>query len=326
MKISNKNTFKLGTFVLAGLILFAVGIYYLGKQQNLFRSSITVMSEFKNVKGLKVGNSVRFLGINAGSISDITISNDTIVLVEMQVDKKLSEFIRKNAKVEIENEGVMGTKILTIHPGAGTAEPIEEKTVLPSVKSMSIEEVFGSLEETVQYSTGAAKNLMEVTQQVKQGEGALGKLIYDRNMSNTIESLENNIEGISFHVMRITQKINQGDGDLSRLVNNSDITDMINEVLIDIDTVSESLKTASAEIEQASSTINHGDGIINKALYDSSFSEDVDTTVVEIKNSVDDIIDVTNAIEESWLINLFSGDKKEKKKQRKKEKNPENTE
>ena len=51
-------TWKLGMFVLIGLILFAGTIYFVGKQKNLFGSTFHLKTKFKTVSGLKEGNNV----------------------------------------------------------------------------------------------------------------------------------------------------------------------------------------------------------------------------------------------------------------------------
>ncbi len=309
MKISKINTFKLGLYIVAGLIIFFLGIYYLGKQQNLFRSTITVMTEFKNVKGIQVGNSIRFLGINVGSVSDISISNDTVVIVKMELDRKLSQYIREDSKVEIKNEGVMGTKIINIQPGSSQALPIEENAVLPSASSLTIEEIFGSLEGTVHYSTEAAKNLMDVTEKIKSGEGDLGKLINDNTLKVSFDSLSKNLMYITQDAREIVKKANKGDNDLSRLLNRDTITSHLNRILTEADSIAGNLKTSSKEIKKTTQEINHGNGLMNKVLYDSVFAEDVDTSVVKIKNGIDDIIKVSDAIGESWILNIFKRNK-----------------
>ena len=43
---------KLGMFVIIGLVLFVSTIYFIGKQQNLFGSTFNLKSNFKSVSGL----------------------------------------------------------------------------------------------------------------------------------------------------------------------------------------------------------------------------------------------------------------------------------
>jgi phospholipid/cholesterol/gamma-HCH transport system substrate-binding protein len=67
MNKKSGSTWKLGMFVLIGLVAFTSTIYLLGKQKNIFGSTFTLNSHFKNVSGLEVGNNVLF-GINVGTV------------------------------------------------------------------------------------------------------------------------------------------------------------------------------------------------------------------------------------------------------------------
>src|SRR5688572_2992893 len=105
MKKESGHTWKLGTFVVIGLILFVVTIYFVGKQKNLFGSTFRLKSEFKTVSGLEVGNNVRFSGINVGTVDEIELLTDTSVMVELLIKKEIQQFIKTDAKASIGSDG-----------------------------------------------------------------------------------------------------------------------------------------------------------------------------------------------------------------------------
>src|SRR3954465_3002319 len=105
---------KLGMFVTIGLVLFVVTIYIVGKQKNLFGSTLHITSNFKSVSGLKVGNNVRFSGINVGTVDEIELITDTSVKVGFVIKKNVQQFIKTNATASIGSDGLMGDKVLTI--------------------------------------------------------------------------------------------------------------------------------------------------------------------------------------------------------------------
>ena len=87
-------TWKLGMFVVIGLILFVFTIYYVGKQKNLFGATFQLRTQFKSVSGLEVGNNVRFSGINIGTVDEIELITDTSVMVELLIKKEFQQFIK----------------------------------------------------------------------------------------------------------------------------------------------------------------------------------------------------------------------------------------
>lgn len=74
---------KLGMFVIIGIFLLMITIYYIGKNRNLFGETFQLKSHFKNVSGLKIGNNVRFSGINIGTVTQIEFVSDSAVVVDL---------------------------------------------------------------------------------------------------------------------------------------------------------------------------------------------------------------------------------------------------
>lgn len=81
----SSTNWKLGLFVALGLAIFVFFIFFIGKNKNVFSSTISLNSCFDNVNGLAVGNNVRFAGIKVGTVTDIQIINDTTVKVDILV-------------------------------------------------------------------------------------------------------------------------------------------------------------------------------------------------------------------------------------------------
>jgi phospholipid/cholesterol/gamma-HCH transport system substrate-binding protein len=124
MKKQTGNKVRLGIFVSASILLFIVGIYFIGKRQQLFSSTFHVSGIFSDISGLQVGNNVRFSGINVGVIENIQQITDTTVKVDMIIEETSKKFIKKNAKAIIGSDGLMGNKLILIIPGAPVKLPL----------------------------------------------------------------------------------------------------------------------------------------------------------------------------------------------------------
>ena len=81
MKTNGGQKIKTGIFVLVAIGVLLLTIFMIGRQKSLFTNTFSVYANFKNVSGLQTGNFVRFAGINVGTVSDISISNDSTVTV-----------------------------------------------------------------------------------------------------------------------------------------------------------------------------------------------------------------------------------------------------
>ncbi len=310
MKMSRKRMFSLGVFVIAAVIIFVLAVYYLGKQENIFGSGVRVYAEFSNVKGLQVGNAVRFLGTNAGYVSDVIVKNDSVMVVAVVVDRDMSRYVRKNSTVEIKNEGVMGSKILEINPGTGEYEVIEENDVLPSRTSLSMEEVFSSLQTTVENSIKASENLWLITESIKNGEGALGKFVNDNEMNLAIDEIARNLLALTSDAVKVMDKLKRKDNDVGRLLNNDDLTNHLQQSLTELDSLLMHARSALIEIETASEALNSGDGVMRKLLHDAGFAKETDSTLSKVNHAIENVTQTSDVVRRSWIFNLFSSEEK----------------
>jgi phospholipid/cholesterol/gamma-HCH transport system substrate-binding protein len=306
MQISKKNQLQLGIFVVAGLVIFVLAVYYLGKQQNIFGSGVTVYVEFSNVKGLQVGNNVRFLGTSAGYVSNVSVKSDSIIVVTMVVSHEMSRYIRQNSTVEIQNEGVMGSKILEIKPGTADYDLIENNNRLPARSTLSMEEVFSALESTVENSIKASENLWLITESIRNGEGALGKFVNDSRMNQTIDDITENILAITHDAKVVIDKTTNNQNDIGRLLNDDIFSQKLEQSFVQMDTVLLNMQALSLEIRKATEALNHGEGVLNKLLYDRDFAVETDTTLTKIHNAIDNVTETSDVIRRSWIFNLFS--------------------
>src|ERR1035437_420209 len=115
---TDKFKVRLGLFVLGGLTLFVLAIFIIGKQKNLFNPVFTLRATFSNVSGLRVGNNIRFSGINVGTVDNIVIINDSTVRVDMSVKIEVKRFIKTDSEVAIGSEGLIGDRLLIITQGS----------------------------------------------------------------------------------------------------------------------------------------------------------------------------------------------------------------
>ena len=122
MKKEQSTYIKLGLFVVAGSIILMVGAYMLGNQPNMFSSTFEITTRFKNVNGLQEGNNVRFSGIQVGTVSKIVMENDTSVRVHMIIEDDVRQHLRRNAIAMVGSDGLVGSMLINIVPGTGSAE------------------------------------------------------------------------------------------------------------------------------------------------------------------------------------------------------------
>ena len=93
-----KNQIRVGLFIFVSFLLLVGAILILGRKRNMFQQPVKVPAVFQDVQGLRVGNNVRFTGIEVGAVSDIAILTDTSAAVVLSIDKSVVPYIKKDSK------------------------------------------------------------------------------------------------------------------------------------------------------------------------------------------------------------------------------------
>ena len=207
-------TWKLGMFVIIGLVLFAGAIYYVGKQKNLFGSTFHLKAQFKTVSGLKEGNNVRFSGINVGTIDNIELITDTSVMVDLVMKKSVQQFIKTDARASIASDGLMGDKVLTISPGISTGDiatnPVKNNDLIVSKNSVEMEDIMSSVKVSVDNAAIITGQLALFSYKMNNGNGALSKLISDKGFSSSLQGTLTNLQASTQQFAKFTTKLNDG--------------------------------------------------------------------------------------------------------------------
>ena len=252
MKKESGFVWKLGMFVIIGVLLFVLTIYFVGKQKNLFGETFTVHAQFKNVSGLKVGNNVRFAGINIGTVNNIALITDTSVLVDLVIKDEVHQFIKTDASAMIGSDGLMGDKVLTIYPGTTSTQAIADNGFIATRNALEMEDLMKSVKTSVDNAGIITGQLAEFTYKMNNGKGALSKLITDEDFSNSLKGTLTNLETSSGQFAKFTYKMNDGKGALSKLVGDERLGNKIDSSITNLQTGS---KAMSEDLEAAKSNI-----------------------------------------------------------------------
>jgi phospholipid/cholesterol/gamma-HCH transport system substrate-binding protein len=240
----NKDTgsnWKLGMFVIVGLILFTVTIYFVGKQQNLFGSTFNLKSKFKTVSGLKVGNNVRFSGINVGTISEIQLVNDSTVVVVLVIEEDVQKFIKTDAMASIGSDGLMGDKVLTISPGSSSNQVIKDNAFIESKSPLEMEDLMKSVKTSVDNAGLITAQLAEFSYKMNNGDGTLSKLMNDKEFANSLKKTLLNLEASTKEFSRFTASMNNGKGVLSKVVSDERLGMKLDSTMANLETGSKGL-------------------------------------------------------------------------------------
>src|SRR5712692_1492031 len=117
---------RVGLFVLAGIFLVAVGIFYVTTGGNPLVPKYRLKTYLPEVEGLVVGAPVRLDGIEVGNVEAIHVAARTpgrplvkerSIEVVMRIDKRYQNDILSDSKAGLITEGLLGNRYVDIDRG-----------------------------------------------------------------------------------------------------------------------------------------------------------------------------------------------------------------
>jgi phospholipid/cholesterol/gamma-HCH transport system substrate-binding protein len=194
MKSNGALKWKLGIFIVSGLVLLVFGLYFIGKQKNLFVPVFQLKTVFNNVSGLKVGNNVRFGGIAVGTVQGIQLITDTSVLVNMSIKNEVRKFIKQDASASIGSDGLVGDRVVLISPGTVSREPVKDNEILVSHAPVETEQIMAGLKTSADNAAIITQQLAEVAYKLNHGRGIISRLLGDSSLGNNLNATMANLK------------------------------------------------------------------------------------------------------------------------------------
>ncbi len=175
----NRSAVIVGLFVFIGLLFLLGGILIVGNLRETFTNKIEVVSLFDDVSGLQKGNNVWFSGVKIGTVTSLDFHGSSQVVVNLKIDIKTQQYIRKDAMIKTSNDGIIGNKILIIYGGTPRFAQIEEGDTLEVEKTFTSEDMINMLQENNKNFLAITSDFKVISKNLATGEGTIGKLLKD---------------------------------------------------------------------------------------------------------------------------------------------------
>ena len=269
METNNAKKIKVGLFILAGFVVFVVAIFVLGGKENLFTPTFKLKSEFESVSGLKTGGSVRLNGIVVGSVDGIDIETSNKVMVTMTLEKSIQKFIKKDSKVTIGSDGLVGNKVIDISPGTPGAPEIQDGELLGSIKPVEVADIMNSLKESSDNASDITKDLSDITAKVNSGHGTLGQLVNNDTLYRSADLTLRSFSTSSGQLNEIFGKIDK----------------MVNNVSGNVENTSVQLERISRDISEIVRKMNSNESVIGTLLTDTTFANNIKAIMENANNT-----------------------------------------
>lgn len=315
-----KQNLKLGAFVLAGLILFFTAIVFMGKQGTVFSKTFTVSAVFKNVEGLKDGDAVWLSGVRIGMVRNVSIVEEGRVVVNLSLRERQNEFIKKDATATIGSDGLVGNKIVVIRPGTAS-QIIHDNDTINSYSPTDTQELFNLAKDVGLNTKSITADLKAITAKLNKGEGLVGELIHEGELSTELRQLINSLKMASQNTNRATAElqsmmhdINTGDGLLTKLIHDSSYVVTFDRTMANVKEVGENSRVISSNLKDIIRKMDSDNNAIGVLLADTAFAKKLRTTLNNAESASSKLDENMEALQHNFLLRgYFKRQAKEKK-------------
>jgi phospholipid/cholesterol/gamma-HCH transport system substrate-binding protein len=311
-----KNTLetRLGLFIALAVLAAAIILEMVGGIDE-FRPGKHVMALFGNVQDLKIGDRVKMAGVEIGRVQDIQLTNNK-VMVLMKV--RPTAEVRTDSVAMINFTSLFGQNFVSIDFGTSRGELLKDKQFIGSAEQADlsammrkldnvasgvenitksftgfrIDTLVGPLREFITANkdplTASISNMQtmtfEISSQIAQGKGTLGKLVKDESLYNTALSTVSNLQNTAAEIKAtvadartIVAQVNAGQGTVGKLLKD--------------DTLHRETVESMTNLKEILQKINQGQGTVGKLVNEQEFYKNAKLTLQKLDQATEGLED-----------------------------------
>ena len=262
---------RVGLFVLVGLFILAVAIFYV-TGAGILGPKYRLITYLPEVEQLTLGAPVRLDGIEIGNVQSMTVTphppdqmhNITVVL---RIDKKFQDNIRTDSFASLITEGLLGNRYVTVKRGlTGTILP--PNSVLSGKEEAAMKQIVERGADLMQNLGALSGDLRGIVDQMREGQGTLGKLMNDPSLYNHMNDTVGRVDAM-------VTSVQKGEGSIGKLVASDEFYNKLNSTV--------------GHAENVLTAVREQKGTIGKLVYDPTVYENAKGLVEKGNGVLDDV-------------------------------------
>ena len=301
--MKNSLETRLGVFVAMAVIAAVIIVETIGGGLS-FRRGYHLYALFDSIHDLKLDDRVKMAGVEIGQVEKIELDKNKVkVTMKLRPDA----IVKTDSIATVKFSGLMGQNFVSIDFGSPEATPATEGTfinteeqadlstimqkldnVATGVENLTksftgdkIDNLLGPLTDFVKQNSGqltaTIANFRAVTDQITNGVGTVGKLIYDESLYNSTLAAVTNLQSTIDDARSVVTEIRSGQGSLAKLLND--------------DTLYRETTESMTNLKEILQKINNGEGTIGKLVNEQDFYKNAKLTLQKIDKMTESLED-----------------------------------
>ncbi|HXG54072.1 MAG TPA: MlaD family protein [Vicinamibacterales bacterium] len=292
-----------GAFVLAGLLLFSVGLFLIGDRRMMFSKTFEVYTEFAQIAGLQAGAIVRVAGMDAGEVETIHVptSPSGKFRVKMRVRDDLRPLLRLDSIASIQNDGLVGNKFLQVEPGTDQAPTVPDRGTIKSREPFDLATMLQKMNDSIDLvtttitdvKTGLDEALLAVSSTAKDAQ------LLIKDIGSEIRAITTSGQKVAADLQVITSGVRQGRGTIGKLVTDDTLYTKITGIADQADKVIANLRVASEDAKAAIADFRGEKGPMK------GITGDLQQSLASARETLADLAESSEALKRSFFFKGF---------------------
>jgi phospholipid/cholesterol/gamma-HCH transport system substrate-binding protein len=266
---------RVGLFVLVGLAVLAVGIFYV-TGAGILGPKYRIKTLLPEVSGLSKGASVKLDGVEIGNVEAIKfvprtpgklVDKNKNIEVDMRIDRRYQNEILTDSVASLVTEGLLGNRYVEIRRGY-TGTPLKENQEIPGAEEKAIKEVVERSAELLGNLSALSEDAQEMISGMKGGRGTLGKLLTD-------EQAYAHLNSILARGDQMIANVQAGQGTIGKIVTSDEMYTKVDKALDNFNGILTDVRSQK--------------GTIGKLLYDPSLYDQAKQAIANTNSMLADV-------------------------------------
>jgi phospholipid/cholesterol/gamma-HCH transport system substrate-binding protein len=248
---------KVGVFVLAGLAILGVAVFYV-TGAGILGPKYRVYTFLPAVDQLTSGAPVTLDGVQVGNVESLKLTpnppdrlhNITLVL---RIDKKYQKDIRTDSTASLVTQGLLGDRYVSITRGL-TGKVVQANDTIPASEEADMKQIVQRGADLVQNLGVLSDQIKEIIAKVNKGQGTIGMALNDPGFYNHLNASAARLDSM-------IASIQQGQGTVGKLVASDELYNKTNSTI--------------SKIDDVLGAVHDQKGTVGKLIYDPSIADSV---------------------------------------------------
>ena len=293
---------KIGIFIATALAGIVIAGLLFGLQKDFFTIKYSLRFTADRGTGFTKGMSVKLSGFRVGRVTAISLNDQAMVDIIIEIDSDYRAWIRGDSTVKLVKEGLVGDSIIDISVGSPDKPQLKDKDFITYIKTKSLDEMAADIADKVK---PVLIEVSEIISYINDPDGDLKKTI--RNAEQLTRKLEGTRQNADLLLVSAAGNVNLVTARTSSLLDNTskkidsiDLAPAINRINSTLDHLDKKLP---ALLDKTDATLENVSRISyeTRLLAEKTFPKipGVISLAEDVMLSTDRLI---NSLQNTWLL------------------------